>query len=92
MAKYKVVFTVRDKYGKDKEIDGGTVDIELPTLTREEITRIEEALPLEDYLKKSEIPEELDYLATDVELENAVNAADSIRYADFELLREEDNE
>ena len=92
MAKYKVVFTVRDKYGKDKEIDGGTVDIELPTLTQEELTRIEEALPLENYLKKSDIPEELDYLATDIEVADAIQAADSIRYADFELAQEEDNE
>lgn len=92
MAKYNVVFTVRDKYGKDKEIDGGTVEIDLPTFTKEEITYIEEALPLENYLKKTEVPEELEHFATDIELEEAIKNSGSMSYSDFEFEPEEDND
>ena len=85
MAKYNVIFTVRDKYGKDKEIEGGTVEIDLPTLTKEEITYITQNLPLEDYLKKEEIDAELDHFATDIELEEAIKKDNSFSYSDFEF-------
>lgn len=88
MATYKVWLTVKDRYGNTKEIDGGDINVGLDELTQDEVDYIEEALPLEDYLKKSEISEELDHFATDQE----VSGKDSIKYTDFELLEEEGDE
>ena len=87
MAKYKVYFTVKDNYGKTKEIEGGTIDLDVgfTDLDQREIDYLEEALPLENYLKKSEITEELEEYATDVEVEEAVQSTDSIRYTDFDF-------
>lgn len=79
MATYKVWLTVKDSYGNTKEIDGGTINVDLATLTPDEVSQIEEALPLEDYLKKSEA----DYLATDVEVHEEVSNVSSIKYSDF---------
>jgi hypothetical protein len=85
MATYKVWLTVKDSYGNTKEVDGGTIDVNLAeNLTTEDITHIENALPLEDYLKKSET----DYLATDTEVEHAVKQNDSIKYSDLKLRPE----
>lgn len=88
MAKYKVWLTVKDTYGNTKEVDGGTIDVELDTLLESELNKIEESLPLEHYIKKVELPAELDEYATDKEVEHAINNVDTIRYADFELLEE----
>lgn len=86
MAKYNVVFTIKDKYGKDKEVDGGTVEIAIPTFTTEEIKYIEEVLPLEDYLHKSEVNTELDHLATDEEVKEIIKEIKgSLSYDDFEF-------
>ena len=73
---YKVWLTVKDSYGNVKELDGGTIGVDLD---QEALSQIEEALPLEDYLKKSEI----DYLATDLEVQEEINKVDSIKYSDF---------
>lgn len=81
MATYKVWLTVKDSYGNTKEVDGGTINVDLATLTPDEVTQIEDALPLEDYLKKSEIDTELDHYATDKEVEQKTK--DSIKYAGF---------
>lgn len=81
MATYKVWLTVKDNYGNTKEVDGGTINVDLATLTPDEVTQIEDALPLEDYLKKSEIDTELDHYATDKEVEQKTK--DSIKYAGF---------
>ena len=89
MATYKVWLTVKDSYGNTKEVDGGTINVDLATLTPDEITQIEEALPLEDYLKKSEIDTELDHYATDLEVEQAVDRNEAIKYSDFELVPED---
>jgi hypothetical protein len=59
MAKYKLVLTVKDNYGKEKEIDGGEIDIALDELSAQEITTIADAL-------------ELDALATDIEVDEAI--------------------
>ena len=75
MAKYRVWLTVKDRYGNTKEIDGGNIDIGFGGLSKDEINTIEEQLPLEDYIKKSEA----DYLATDAE----VAELNTIRYSDF---------
>ena len=85
MAMYKVWLTVKDRYGNIKEVDGGTIDINLAeSLTTEDIAQIEEALPLEDYIKKSEA----DYLATDSEVEQAVKQTNSIKYSNLNLRPE----
>jgi hypothetical protein len=89
MATYKVYLTVKDSYGNTKEIEGGEINVDLATLTPDEVNQIEEALPLEDYLKKSEIDTELDYYATDAEVDHAVEHNEAIKYSDFELLPEE---
>ena len=81
MATYKVWLTVKDSYGNTKEVDGGTINVDLATLTPDEVNQIEDALPLEDYLKKSEIDTELDHYATDKEVEQKTK--DSIKYAGF---------
>lgn len=88
MATYKVWLTVKDSFGNTKEVDGGTINVDLGALTKDEIDNIEEALPLEEYLKKSEIDKELENYATEAEVEHAVNTKDAIKYADFELLPE----
>lgn len=85
MATYKVWLTVKDSSGKTKEIDGGTLDVDLSALTQDEISQIEEALPLEEYLKKANIDQELGYYATDSEVDTALKNQDAIRYGDFEL-------
>lgn len=85
MATYKVWLTVKDSYGNTKEIDGGTINVDLATLTPDEIDQIEEALPLEDYIKRENLDVELDAYATDKEVTQAVENTDSIRYSDFEL-------
>lgn len=85
MATYKVWLTVKDSYGNTKEVDGGTINVDLATLTPDEVNQIEDALPLEDYLKKSEVDTELDRYATDKEVEHEIQHNDAIRYGDFEL-------
>jgi hypothetical protein len=88
MATYKVWLTVKDRYGNTKEIDGGDINVGLDELTRDEVDYIEEALPLEEYLKKSEINTELDHFATDVEVDEAVKNKGSMNYSDFEFKAE----
>lgn len=46
MAKYKVMLTVKDRYGAAKELDGGTIDITQNALTEEEINELKEHLPV----------------------------------------------
>jgi hypothetical protein len=86
MATYKVWLKVKDSYGNIKEIDGGDINVDLATLTPDEVSQIEEALPLEDYLKKVELPEELDDYATDTEVASAVKQ--TVKYGDFKLKDE----
>lgn len=57
MAKYKLIFTVRDKYGKEKEIDGGTVDMDLNELNSTEISVVSKALDLDTYATDQELSE-----------------------------------
>ena len=83
MATYKVWLKVKDSYGNIKEIDGGDITVDLATLTPDEVNQIEEALPLEDYLKKVELPEELNDYATDAEVKTAVKQ--TVKYGDFVL-------
>jgi hypothetical protein len=59
MATYKLVFTVKDKYGKEKDLEGVTVNLDLASLNSDEMVSFADALKLDTY-------------ATDVELENAI--------------------
>ena len=86
MATYKVWLTVKDSYGNTKEIDGGNINVDLATLTPDEVTQIEENLPFEDYLKKSDIDTELDHFATDKEVQQEIKQNGTIKYDDFELM------
>jgi hypothetical protein len=88
MATYKVWLTVKDSYGNTKEVDGGTINVDLATLTPDEVTQIEDALPLEDYIKRENLNTELEAFATDKEVEHAVENSDAIKYSDFELRPE----
>ena len=83
MAKYRVWLTVKDGYGNTKELDGGDISVNFADLSREDIDQIEEALPLEEYLKKSET----DYLATDVEVGDVVGeaTANTVKYSGFKF-------
>lgn len=87
MAKYKVWFTVKDDYGNTKEIEGGAIEIDAGIFgfTEEEIDHLEEALPLEEYVTKMDLDEELDGYATNSAVAEAIQNTDSIRYTDFEL-------
>ena len=86
MATYKVWLTVKDSYGNTKEVDGGTINVDLDKLTQPELDYIEEALPLEEYIKRENLDTELEAYATDKELAHAVEHDDAIKYSDFELL------
>lgn len=85
MAFYKVWLTVKDSYGNTKELEAGTINVDLTNLSEDEVSQIEEALPLEDYIKRSELPIELDEYATEIEVDDAIKRNDAIRYTDFEL-------
>jgi hypothetical protein len=41
MATYKVWLTVKDRYGKTKELDSGTIDVALNDLTPEEVAALD---------------------------------------------------
>lgn len=88
MATYKVWLTVKDSYGNTKEVDGGTINVDLATLTPDEVTQIEDALPLEDYIKREHLDTELEHYATDKEVEHVVEHNDALKYSDFELKPE----
>lgn len=84
MATYKVWLTVKDSYGNIKEIPGDEIHVDLATLTPDEVTQIEEALPLEDYLRKDEMVEELDpHFAKDEAVEDAVKQ--TVKYSGFKF-------
>lgn len=85
MAKYKVWLTVKDSYGKVKEIDGGDINIDLQNLSPSELAHIEEALPLEDYIKRENLDIELDHFATEDEVQESIQQNTTIRYEDFEF-------
>lgn len=59
MATYKLVFTVKDKYGKEKDLEGVTVNLDLASLNSDEMVSFADALKLDTY-------------ATDAELESAI--------------------
>ena len=86
MATYKVWLTVKDSYGNVKDIDGGTINVDLTELTTTEANQIKEVLPLDDYLKKEDIPTALDEYATDLEVDDAVKQ--TVKYGGFRYKNE----
>lgn len=89
MATYKVWLTVKDSYGNTKEVDGGTINVDLASLTPDEVSQIEEALPLEDYIKRDNLDSELEAYATDKEVVHVVERNEALKYADFQFKDEE---
>lgn len=83
MANYKVWLTMRDSYGNLKEVDGGTISIDLESFSEEEIKQIEQQLPLEEYTKTADLNDHLDAtFATDEELAK-VKDTNTLKYSDF---------
>ena len=85
MATYKVWLTVKDSYANTKEVDGGTINVDLATLTPDEVNQIEEALPLEDYIRRDNLDAELVDYATDKEVVHVVENNEALKYADFKF-------
>lgn len=85
MATYKVWLKVKDSYGNIKEIDGGDINVDLATLTPDEVSQIEAALPLDNFVTKNELTSELDPYATDAEVKAAVTDAEhnTLKYVGF---------
>ena len=88
MATYKVWLTVKDSFGNIKEIDGGTLGVDLAELTPDEITQIEEALPLEDYIKQDRLTAVLEDYATDEDIDE-IKQNTSIKYSELNLKQED---
>jgi hypothetical protein len=64
MATYKLVLTVKDNYGKEKEVDGGTVEIDLANLSTDEITTVTNALKLDTYATDQELADAIEKVPT----------------------------
>ena len=74
MAMYKVWLTVQDSYGKTKEVEGGTIKIDLDEISNVEV---------------GQMVKQLDpYFTTDEEVEYVVNNNTTMKYSDFELKPE----
>ena len=86
MAVYKVWLTVRDGYGNEKEIEAGNIKVDFE-LSQEDISQIEQALPLGDYLKKQNIDTDLKDFATDDEVAQAVK--NTVKYSEFKIKQDE---
>jgi hypothetical protein len=84
MATYKVWLKVKDSFGNTKEVDGGTINVDL-NITDEDVDRIGQ-MALDNYVKKKDAGvEESRDLATEEEVEDAISKAthDTIKYAGF---------
>lgn len=85
MAAYKVWLTVKDAFGNTKEVEGPTINIDLDKLSDAQLAQIEEALPLEDYIKRENLATELEEYATDLEVGQAIDANDTLKYSTFDF-------
>ena len=57
MATYKVWLTVKDNYGNTKEVDGGTINVDLATLTPDEVTQLQRHIHMGyDLIKYKNLP------------------------------------
>jgi hypothetical protein len=46
MAKYKVILTVKDRYGTTKELEGGTIEVDNNGVTEDELAEIKNNIPV----------------------------------------------
>ena len=46
MAKYKVLLTVKDRYGATKELEGGTIEVDKGYLTDEDMNELKKNMPV----------------------------------------------
>lgn len=45
-ATYKVMLTVKDRYGFEKELSGGTIEVDQNDLTETDINKLKESIPV----------------------------------------------
>ncbi len=74
MATYKVWLTVKDSYGNTKEVDGGTINVNLAEMSTTDVDQVAKKLD--------------PYFATETEVERVVDNNDTIKYSDFEIKPE----
>lgn len=83
MPKYKLILTVQDSFGMTKEIEAGIVEAAGYELTEDELNNVVERLPLDGYVKKVELPGELEEYATDIEVDEAIKP--TVKYGGFKF-------
>ena len=73
MSKYKILLTVKDSTGRQKEISAGTVNINLTDLAESDLEKLVQKLD--------------PYFTTDAEVNTVVDnkTHDAIKYSDFEI-------
>jgi hypothetical protein len=74
MATYKVWLTVKDSYGNTKEVDGGTINVNLAEMSTADIDPVAQKLD--------------PYFATETEVVNVVDNNDALKYSSFDLKSE----
>ena len=84
MATYKVWLTVKDCYGNTKEVEGGSIDVDL-NLTEEDADRLGQ-MALDNYVKKADAGvTDAAELATDEEVKEVVS--DAVKNAEHKTLK-----
>lgn len=74
MAKYNVVFTIKDKYGHEKELVGGAIDINLEGFTSDDTEALSDALNLDEYVTDQELADALKDIPTVEQVKETVRA------------------
>ncbi len=74
MATYKVWLTVKDSYGNTKEVDGGTINVNLAEMSTTDVDQVAKKLD--------------PYFATETEVERVVDNNDTLKYSSFDLKSE----
>lgn len=74
MATYKVWLTVKDSYGNTKEVDGGTINVNLAEMSTTDIDQVAKKLD--------------PYFTTETEVERVVDSNDTLKYSSFDLKSE----
>ena len=80
MATYRVWLTVKDSNGQTKEINAGTLNVDLDGLTEDEIAQLETALKLDTYATDVEVTETVKN-----DVDQAVQNSSAIKYSSFEF-------
>jgi len=74
MATYKVWLTVKDSYGNTKEVDGGTINVNLAEMSTADVDKVVKQLD--------------PYFTTETEVTNVVGNNDTLKYSSFDLKSE----